>query len=265
MLSPFHGAELEISDIAGVCQVVEASLAGVRGHSGSVMLLGMTASGVVKDVASEFTIKSAARRFFLGPNTAIFRMGQMAYHLLQSDDSDLVADWRSAKALLVMRGEMLSVGGGISRGIGLLSAGEVVIELPDTPDKGPIRSAAYNAPMVLPADTLFAIDKDLIRPEGEASLRKACESIKAQPVSLVTVTGHTDDTGTDAHNLGLSNRRAGNVAQWLISHNCIDAKRVQWVGMGKTQPKVPNSNDANRQTNRRVEITIYGIPKSAPR
>jgi outer membrane protein OmpA-like peptidoglycan-associated protein len=72
------------------------------------------------------------------------------------------------------------------------------------------------------------------------------------------VAGHTDSTGTDAYNQGLSERRAGTVSQYLQSRGII-AQRMITVGMGESMPVANNGTESGRQANRRVEITMVPL------
>ena len=76
--------------------------------------------------------------------------------------------------------------------------------------------------------------------------------------TLVEVSGHTDSTGSDEYNQGLSERRAGSVADYLQSRQVM-GERLIAVGAGESRPLADNSSDAGRQLNRRVEITIVPI------
>ncbi len=73
---------------------------------------------------------------------------------------------------------------------------------------------------------------------------------------IIQVHGHTCDEGTAAHNLKLSQQRAQAVATYLSSKGVRN--RLVVKGFGKTKPLVPNSSEANRQQNRRVELIWMG-------
>ena len=76
--------------------------------------------------------------------------------------------------------------------------------------------------------------------------------------TVLLIKGHTDDTGSESYNQELSERRANAVKNLLTAYN-VNVQRVTTVGMGEFQPKVPNTSDANRQINRRVELSIQPI------
>ena len=87
-----------------------------------------------------------------------------------------------------------------------------------------------------------------------------CDSLVAivaahAEIPRVEVQGHTDDRGSDAFNLELSQRRASAVRQYLVDHG-IAPGRVVARGYGLTRPRVPNTNADHRAQNRRVEIHL---------
>jgi OOP family OmpA-OmpF porin len=67
--------------------------------------------------------------------------------------------------------------------------------------------------------------------------------------------GHTCDLGSDAHNLGLSQRRAVAIKALLLRAG-IDGSRLITDGLGETKPAVPNTSEGNRAQNRRVELRL---------
>lgn len=103
---------------------------------------------------------------------------------------------------------------------------------------------------------LFDFDKSNLKPGVDAVLAEVKSSVIDQkPNGKILIAGYTDDVGTDAYNLGLSDRRAQSVAGWLQRAG-VQAARITTKGYGKAQPVVANTNDANRARNRRVEISV---------
>lgn len=122
---------------------------------------------------------------------------------------------------------------------------------------------AYVAPVVLEkiilsADTLFDIDKSVIKPAGKAQLDKLVVKLDGN-LRVVLPVGHTSSPGTDAHNMALSNRRADAVKDYLVSQG-IDADRIHPSGQGENNPVATNTTVAGRALNRRVEIEVMGTP-----
>jgi outer membrane protein OmpA-like peptidoglycan-associated protein len=70
----------------------------------------------------------------------------------------------------------------------------------------------------------------------------------------IEISGHTDNVGDATANMGLSERRAQAVRDYLVSQG-IDGGRIQAVGYGDTLPLAPNDTDDGRQRNRRIEAT----------
>ena len=107
----------------------------------------------------------------------------------------------------------------------------------------------------LPADVLFDVDKADIRPDAAKALAHLAIVIRSYtgPVRLI---GHTDSDGSDAHNLGLSQRRAQSVQRWLVEKEALAAPRFATEGLGETKPVAANDTAENKQRNRRVEAII---------
>jgi outer membrane protein OmpA-like peptidoglycan-associated protein len=103
---------------------------------------------------------------------------------------------------------------------------------------------------------LFDVDKSALKPAAVATLDQVVAWLRDKhPASHLLVAGYTDDTGGDAHNLALSQRRAASVAVALKARGVAPA-RLATKGFGKANPRYPNTNDDARAHNRRVEIVI---------
>jgi OmpA-OmpF porin, OOP family len=77
--------------------------------------------------------------------------------------------------------------------------------------------------------------------------------IKSHPTWQMTLTGHTDERGTDEYNLTLARQRVQQVADYLISRG-VDTRRVTTIGEGKRKPITLGKDEAAHALNRRVEI-----------
>jgi len=92
-------------------------------------------------------------------------------------------------------------------------------------------------------------------------LHTIAQRLKELPAYGIQVAGHTDNTPihNDQYpsNWELSAGRAVNVARFLI-HRGVAPERVSIEGFAEFQPLAPNTTDAKRQLNRRVEITLLG-------
>lgn len=99
----------------------------------------------------------------------------------------------------------------------------------------------------------FDVDSDVIRDESKPTLDKIVAVMKAQPEWKLTVEGHTDNTGGEAHNQTLSQRRAESVKQYLVNAG-VAGERLQAQGFGASKPVGPNETAIGRAQNRRVEL-----------
>ncbi|HKP98505.1 MAG TPA: OmpA family protein [Fibrobacteria bacterium] len=107
---------------------------------------------------------------------------------------------------------------------------------------------------------LFDVDSDKLRPEAKANLKNLAEVLNKYDDTEIMVQGHTDNTGSDEHNLKLSRERAGSVGRLLVSDG-VKSGRIAESGMGEEHPVGDNASAAGRQANRRVEVAIWANDK----
>ena len=111
---------------------------------------------------------------------------------------------------------------------------------------------------VLLKDIYFEFDKHNITREGAFELDKLIEALKANPAMVIMVKSHTDNRGSDAYNMNLSDRRARSTVQYVRSKG-IEASRISGKGYGETEPKVDcgaNCTEEQHAQNRRSEFLI---------
>ena len=108
--------------------------------------------------------------------------------------------------------------------------------------------------VALPSGILFDTGKDALKPEAKDSLAKAAATL-AKSETTIIIQGHTDSSGSDAINQPLSQRRANNVRDFIVS-NGVPNFRMTAIGYGSSRPAVPNDTEANRAMNRRVQLEI---------
>ncbi len=99
-------------------------------------------------------------------------------------------------------------------------------------------------------DAYFDYDKADIRPDAREALSKTADFLKNYPQLKVTIEGHCDERGSTEYNLGLGDRRASAVKQFLVSLG-IPADRLSTVSFGKEKPFCMESNETCWQQNRR--------------
>jgi OmpA-OmpF porin, OOP family len=104
----------------------------------------------------------------------------------------------------------------------------------------------------------FETGKDVIRRESYAVLDAVADVLRKNTGMRIEVQGHTDNRGAAGYNLGLSERRAASVRQYLVAHGA-GAERLVSHGYGLTRPLLANDTEQNRALNRRVQfIRIEG-------
>jgi len=106
-----------------------------------------------------------------------------------------------------------------------------------------------------PSQITFATDSASIKPEFFSTLNAVVETLNRYPQSYLDVIGHTDSTGSEAHNQALSERRANSVADYMRTRG-VAPQRIAAYGMGMSQPIASNATPEGRQQNRRVELRI---------
>lgn len=117
------------------------------------------------------------------------------------------------------------------------------------------RRSAGQVAISLDTDVLFRLDSAELTPRAGSSIAAAVADLRAAGPGPLTVTGHTDSTGTTAHNRDLSERRARAVAG-ALRKQLPDGEWPKTVAAeGESKPAVPNDSDAHRALNRRVAIT----------
>jgi outer membrane protein OmpA-like peptidoglycan-associated protein len=104
----------------------------------------------------------------------------------------------------------------------------------------------------------FDFDQATIKPESRPALKEAARILEENPTIKVQIQGHTDSKGSDKYNLGLSDRRARAVVNYLVQELGADGGRLTAKGYGETRPVADNQTDAGRALNRRVEFVITG-------
>ena len=101
----------------------------------------------------------------------------------------------------------------------------------------------------------FDTGQATLKPESEATLQQVLGVLTTDKGLRLVVAGHTDSEGQDDYNLGLSQRRATAVMQWLTAQG-IDAARLTSEGHGESRPVADNGNAEGRALNRRVQLRV---------
>lgn len=88
----------------------------------------------------------------------------------------------------------------------------------------------------------------------------ACEYLESHPNTIISCIGHTDNQGNESSNQKLSEKRAKEVAQYLMEFG-INKKQIEFIGFGEIAPIATNSSELGREQNRRVEVKLIKTNK----
>jgi hypothetical protein len=109
----------------------------------------------------------------------------------------------------------------------------------------------------------FDTDQATLGPGAIQVITEAAQAYQQTGGAQIEVIGHTDTTGSAAHNLELSQRRADTVADELIRQG-VPATDIATIGRGEEDLLVPTADGVNEPANRRVEIIVPQPPAPAP-
>jgi len=119
-----------------------------------------------------------------------------------------------------------------------------------------------NITLDVPGGVTFAFNSADLNSQFFPVLDKVAATLAEYDKTIIEVAGHTDNVGSDAYNLQLSDRRANSVAAYLSGHG-VARTRIVTVGAGEGHPIASNDTDAGRAQNRRVEITIVPVTQES--
>lgn len=120
-------------------------------------------------------------------------------------------------------------------------------------------------PVTLSNDEVrFGFDQVSITPSFAKRLDEVAAALRNHPAILqVEIQGHTDDVGTPAYNLALSQRRADAVRDYLVRKG-IAPGRLVTRGYGESQPIADNHTAEGRAKNRRVTFIVVSRKGGQP-
>ncbi|KAI5916537.1 OmpA family protein [Thauera sp. 2A1] len=107
----------------------------------------------------------------------------------------------------------------------------------------------------IPSDISFDTGRYDVKPNMRPILDRFATTLNQNPVTTVTIIGHTDSTGSDAINNPLSINRASSVRDYLSARG-VSASRIAVDGRGSREPVADNGTADGRAKNRRVEIFV---------
>jgi OmpA family len=108
----------------------------------------------------------------------------------------------------------------------------------------------------------FHLDQATLTEENRQVIAQAAEYYRQGGAPQITVTGYTDTSGSAAHNLELSERRAEVVAEELVREG-VPATNIVTIGRGEEDLRMPTADGVREARNRRAEIIVGPPPPAA--
>lgn len=112
--------------------------------------------------------------------------------------------------------------------------------------------------IVFMSDTYFDVDASDIKSDSSKDLEYLAELLKRYPDTRVEISCFTDSSGSEQHNLTLSQQRAQAVAE-LLTRSGVDSSRIDSHGYGETNFVASNATENGRKMNRRLTFIIIPI------
>ena len=134
----------------------------------------------------------------------------------------------------------------VSDGRGGSVSETVTIQVVEPP--APAREIAFE-------DVHFEFDRFNLRPAAARLLDEVFDAMQADPDLRIHIEGHTCNIGTAEYNLGLGERRANSVREYLVGRG-VGNERLTTVSFGEERPAHDNSLEATRRLNRRAVLVV---------
>ncbi|MDT8322213.1 MAG: OmpA family protein [Xanthomonadales bacterium] len=107
------------------------------------------------------------------------------------------------------------------------------------------------------SDILFGVDSAIVSEPAKQNLNEFSRVMREYPKTAILIQGHTDSSGSEDHNMQLSERRAKAVYNHLLLRE-VDSSRMEAIGYGEGYPVASNATPEGRAQNRRVSILVKG-------
>ena len=106
-------------------------------------------------------------------------------------------------------------------------------------------------------DVYFDYDKSDIRDDAKPALTAAADFLKKNGGVKFSIEGHCDERGSEEYNLGLGDRRANAIKNYLVSLG-VGADRMNTISYGKERPQCREASEECYQKNRRGHFVMTG-------
>ena len=119
----------------------------------------------------------------------------------------------------------------------------------------PLQPIEAGAAIVL-KNIFFDSKQTVLKPESIVELNKVIQLMNDNPALKILISGHTDNVGSAADNLSLSNGRSLAVINYILASKQVAKLRLQSKGFGATKPITNNATEAEKALNRRTELSV---------
>ena len=126
---------------------------------------------------------------------------------------------------------------------------------PPPPPKPEPKPAPKVERTIILDDVLFDFDRSTVKPEAASILDRLVAFMNENKDKKVSLSGHTDNVGSEAYNQKLSERRVSSVQDYVVKKG-VEGSRVSGQGFGESKPIADNKTREGRAKNRRVEIKV---------
>jgi flagellar motor protein MotB len=104
-------------------------------------------------------------------------------------------------------------------------------------------------------NVFFETDQYDLKPQSMTELNKLVQLLMQNPSMSIAIEGHTDNVGSENHNLELSENRAKAVYNYLVAEGISD-QRLEFKGYGESKPLATNDTEQGRADNRRTAFRV---------
>ena len=136
-----------------------------------------------------------------------------------------------------------------------MSNNKMRAQLPDFAALGGASLDKAGVKLVVAGDDLFKAGHSYLSTDGAQKIDAVAAVLSKHPGDSVTVAVYTDNTGTDAKNLKVSQRRADHIKKELVKKG-VSQDRITAMGKGDADPVAANDTDNGRAQNRRAVFSI---------
>jgi outer membrane protein OmpA-like peptidoglycan-associated protein len=124
---------------------------------------------------------------------------------------------------------------------------------------GQVTENIDNYKLVKSENVLFGLNRYQLTKDMKQQLDDAVAQLQNSKNYVLEIQGFTDRTGSAAHNLELSRKRADSVVRYLTVQHNIPLRKINVLGIGEEDPNADNKSREGRKQARRVEVRVFSL------